>query len=240
MGGFVKAFQRGNTGMGRPRKYPILNGPVNDLIFAAMKRDGITKPNEWADKWGISRTALRTAMVGRQSQAGTWVRPDIRTLSRLARALNVPLVYLIERFYEDLSEDNPLWPQVPVVGWVGGGSGEEEELEEYIPVAMKWSLRGDVVAFKVRGNSMCAGPKPICDGDIILVDRQDKGFPGSRVVARLSDGSYVCKLLKGDTKNRYLVSTNPSSDNSYPAVIPASDVEEIVGKVIEVRSPESS
>lgn len=24
--------------MGRPRKYPILNGPVNDLIFAAMKR----------------------------------------------------------------------------------------------------------------------------------------------------------------------------------------------------------
>lgn len=237
----VKQRQIGTIGMGRPRKYPILNGPVNELIFAAMRRDGISKPNEWADKWGIGRTALRTAMVGRQSQAGTWVRPDIRTLWRLARALDVPLVYLIERFYDDLENADALWPQVPIVGWVGAGSGSEEDIQEkYVPVDMELALRGHVVAFKVRGNSMCAGPKPICDGDVIIVDCQNKGRVGSRVVARLADGSYVCKLLKHGPTGNFLVSANPSSDNSYPDVIPASSVEEIVGKVLEVRSSDSA
>lgn len=227
------------SGKGRPRKYPVLNGPVNDLIFSAMRRDGISRPNEWADKWLIGRTALRTAMVGRQSQIGTWIRPDLKTLQRLSKALEVPLVYLIQQFYDEVSDSGLLFPQAPVLGWVGAGPGEQEEIvERFLPITMEQFLDHDLAAFKVRGLSMCAGERPICDGDWVLADRRNKGRVGSRVVAQMKDGGYVCKLLKEGPKGRYLVSTNPEVENGYPAVIEVRQVKEIWGKVVEVRTTE--
>jgi repressor LexA len=226
---------------GRPRKYPVLNGPVNNLIFAAMTREGLSKPNDWADKWLIGRTALRTAMVGRQSQIGTWVRPDVKTLQRLAKALEVPLVYLITQFYEEVEDSGLLFPQAPVLGWVGAGPGEQEEiLEKFLPISMDQYLKSDLAGFKVRGLSMCAGDKPICDGNWVLADRQNHGRVGSRVVAQMKDGGYVCKLLKEGPKGRFLISTNPSVENGYPAVIEVSQIKAIFGKVVEVRTSEDS
>lgn len=199
-----------------------------------MRRDGITRPDQWADKWGIGRTALRTAMVGRQSEAGTWVRPDVRTLSRLGKALGVPLIYLIEQFYDDLGDAQALWPQVPVIGWIdAGGVGEEDIQPKYVPVNMDLALQGTVVAFRVRGNSMCSGLRPIYNGDVILVDSQNKSRAGSRVVARRADGSYVCRSLAlGPTST---LSVRPS-DNPSSAMIPLSSEEEVVGKIVEIRS----
>jgi len=89
-----------------------------------------------------------------------------------------------------------------------------------------------LVAFKVRGNSMCAGKRPICDGDIIIVNTRDGGHPGAIVVARLDEDSYVVKRMGPDGT---LYSTNPEEPNG-PPVIPVGQVAEIVGRVVEVRS----
>ncbi|GIW36874.1 MAG: hypothetical protein KatS3mg073_1019 [Meiothermus sp.] len=224
---------------GRPRKHPVLNGPFNDLIFEAMRREGIDSLDKFADKYGIGRTTLRNFVLGRQSPIGTWVKPELPTLIKLSKALSVPLFYLLERLYNDLGQDVYMLPSAPVVGWVGAGPGQDESIEELsLPLSLDSFLKGDFLAFAVRGNSMCAGSKPICDGDYIIVNRSLSVSPGQRVVARLKDGSYVCKLYRADRTGHFLVSSNPDYENGTPSVIPAQEVDEIVGPVIEVRKPE--
>lgn len=224
---------------GRPRKHPVLNGPFNDLIFDAMRREGIDSLDRFADKHGIGRTTLRNFVLGRQSPIGTWVKPELPTLIKLSKALNVPLFYLLERLYDDLQPDIYMFPSAPLVGWVGAGPSQNESIEQTsLPLPLDSFLRGDFVAFAVRGNSMCAGKKPICNGDYIIVNRSLRANPGQRVVARLKDGSYVCKLYKADRTGHFLVSTNPDYENGAPSIIPAHDVDEIVGPVVEIRKPE--
>jgi repressor LexA len=224
---------------GRPRKHPILRGPFNDLIEEAMRRDRIESLDQFADKYGIGRTTLRNFVLGRQSPAGTWVRPELPTLIRLSRALDVPLVYLLEKLYEDLGVDVYMVPSAPVVGWVGAGPGQDELIEQkYLPLSTDSFRHGNFVAFAVRGDSMCSGNKPICDGDYIIINRSLAATPGQRVVARLKDGSHVCKLYKVDRTGQFLVSANPSYENGHPSIIPISEVEEILGPVVEVRKSE--
>ncbi len=55
------------------------------------------------------------------------------------------------------------------------------------------------------------------------------------VIARLTDGSYVCKALKEERFGRRLMSINPLYTNSAPPLIPAEDVEEIIGRVVWVQ-----
>lgn len=224
---------------GRPRKHPVLNGPFNDLIFEAMRREGIDSLDKFADMYGIGRTTLRNFVLGRQSPIGTWVKPELPTLIKLSKALSVPLFYLLERLYNDLGQDVYMLPSAPVVGWVGAGPGQDKAIEELsLPLSLDSFLKGDFLAFAVRGNSMCAGSKPICDGDYIIVNRSLTVSPGQRVVARLKDGSYVCKLYKANQPRPFLVSSNPDYENGIPSVIPAQEVDEIVGPVVEVRKPE--
>lgn len=224
---------------GRPRKHAVLNGPFNDLIEAAMRRDGISTLDQFADKYFIGRTTLRNFVLGRQSPIGTWVRPELPTLIRLSTALGVPLIYLLEKLYEDLGQDVYIAPAAPVVGWVGAGPGQDDPIEQRsLPLSAESFKWGEFIAFAVRGNSMCSGSKPICDGDFIIINKGVAALPGQRVVARLKDGGHVCKLYKVDRTGRFLVSSNPDYENGYPSIIPASDVEELLGPVVEVRKPE--
>jgi SOS-response transcriptional repressor LexA len=93
----------------------------------------------------------------------------------------------------------------------------------------------DLVAFRIRGDSMAMGPRPIFNGDIVLVDRNDKGHHGAVVVVRLATEGYVCKVLKDDKFGWKLVSTNPSATDGTPPYIGAEDIAEVVGRVIETR-----
>ncbi|WP_413252037.1 LexA family protein [Thermus sp.] len=169
-------------------------------------------------------------MLGRKI-GDKWVKPSLDTIVRLSRALDIPVESLVAKLYEDeqlrLKEEK----HVPLLGYVGGGPSQLEEIaERTIPVRVRGEAR-HLVAFQVRGDSMCAGRRPICDGDIIIVNTEDKGYPGAVVVARLENGEYVVKRVV----NGHLVSTNPEA-NGGPPVIPLGEVAEIVGRVVEVRS----
>ncbi|APD10173.1 helix-turn-helix domain-containing protein [Thermus hydrothermalis] len=208
-----------------------LEGPFAEEILAAMKRLGMRRLEEFADAFGLGRTTVYNLVLGRKV-GNKWIKPSLDTVVRLSLALNIPVEDLIAKLYED---EVPTLGQreevhVPVVGYVGGGPSQLEEIEERtVPVRVKGDAR-HLAAFKVRGNSMCAGKRPICHGDVIIVNTEDKGHPGAIVVARLENGEYVVKLLK----NGALYSTNPEENG--PPVIPLDQVAEIVGRVVEVRS----
>ncbi|GAA5337699.1 peptidase S24 [Thermus scotoductus] len=215
--------------MGRTRTKEALEGPFAKEIIKKMKEMGFRKLEEFADYYNIGRTTVYSLVIGRKI-GDKYIKPSLDTLTKLSLALEIPVEQLIERLYPEGSFLTKKEVGVPIIGYVGGGPSQLEEIEERtVPVRVKGDAR-HLAAFKVRGNSMCAGKRPICHGDVIIVNTEDKGHPGAIVVARLENGEYVVKLLK----NGALYSTNPEENG--PPVIPLDQVAEIVGRVVEVRS----
>ena len=117
---------------------------------------------------------------------------------------------------------------VPLVGMVPAGPALEmfAELGDEV-VLPEWLAEkgGDVVAFRVQGQSM--KDAYIQDGDLVLIKRAEKADPGQMVVARLQDGSITLKRLKRDRDAYVLVPENP---DYTPIAAPF----QLVGKVVGV------
>jgi repressor LexA len=117
---------------------------------------------------------------------------------------------------------------VPLVGMVPAGPALEmfESLGDEV-VLPEWLAEkgGDIVAFRVQGQSM--KDAYIQDGDLVLIKRAETAAPGQMVVARLGDGSITLKRLKRDRDAYVLVPENP---DYAPIIAPF----QLVGKVVGV------
>jgi repressor LexA len=204
---------------------------------------------EFAKHFGIGRSTLYELVRGRSPSApSAWKTPTLETLILLAKALEKPLheiIYLIEpnapgaellhsqQTKEGSSHMREL--QIKVAGWCGAGPDQNEEvLDECVCVEESFVRGRDLVAFRIRGDSMEGGKRPIYSGDTVLVDRGDKGYDTASVVARLTSGGYVCKTLKDDKFGVHLVSSNSLYTNGTPPYIPQSEIDEIVGRVVRI------
>ncbi|MEX2540762.1 MAG: LexA family transcriptional regulator [Trueperaceae bacterium] len=207
-----------------------------------MEQLGMVRLEQFAEFSGIGATTVYGLVQGRMSRHGKFVKPSIETLARLAEALEVPLhelVYELEPAARGAENANPrkvLRLPVHVAGWVGAGPVQEAEiLDDNVWVDAYVARSKSLIAFRIRGDSMAMGPRPIFNGDIVLVDRNDKGHDGAAVVARLASEGYVCKVLKDDRFGWKLVSANPRATDGTPPYVLAEDVAEVVGRVIETR-----
>jgi repressor LexA len=117
---------------------------------------------------------------------------------------------------------------VPLVGMVPAGSPLEmfESLGDEV-VLPEWLAEkgGDIVAFRVQGQSM--KDAYIQDNDLVLIKKTDQADPGQMVVARLHDGSITLKRLKRVRDAYILVPENPE----YEAITAPF---QLVGKVVGV------
>jgi repressor LexA len=122
---------------------------------------------------------------------------------------------------------------VPLVGMVPAGPALEmfESLGDEV-VLPEWLAEkgGDVVAFRVQGQSM--KDAYIQDGDLVLIRRSEKADPGQMVVARLGDGSITLKRLKRDRDAYVLVPENPEY---APITAPFQLVGRVVGVMRKYR-----
>jgi repressor LexA len=122
---------------------------------------------------------------------------------------------------------------VPLVGMVPAGPALEmfESLGDEV-VLPEWlaEKEGDVVAFRVQGQSM--KDAYIQDGDLVLIRRSEKADPGQMVVARLGDGSITLKRLKRDRDAYVLVPENPEY---APITAPFQLVGRVVGVMRKYR-----
>ncbi len=117
---------------------------------------------------------------------------------------------------------------VPLVGMVPAGPALEmfESLGDEV-VLPEWLAEkgGDIVAFRVQGQSM--KDAYIQDGDLVLIKRAEQADPGQMVVARLGDGSITLKRLKRVGDAYVLVPENPEY---APITAPF----QLVGRVVGV------
>jgi repressor LexA len=135
-----------------------------------------------------------------------------------------------------LAESSGPWRAVPILGRIAAGGPllAVENREGELPLAPTALPDGgqDVFALRVRGESMIDAH--ICDGDLVLVRRQDSAQPQDIVVALLesetSEGEATVKRYLRDGDRIVLKPENPTMP---PIVVdPAQRRVQILGKVI--------
>ncbi len=114
---------------------------------------------------------------------------------------------------------------VPLVGTVTAGVPilATEQIEEYIPVAMKRS--GNFFALHVRGDSMINAH--IVDGDIVIVEQTPVASNGEIVVALIEDEATVKRFYK--EKGHFRL--QPENDDYEPIIV---NELALLGKVVTV------
>jgi repressor LexA len=125
---------------------------------------------------------------------------------------------------------------VPVLGRIAAGSPllAEENREGELPVAAS-ALPGrgeDVFALRVRGDSMIDAH--ICDGDLVLVRRQDSAQPNDIVVAAVAaDSGEIEATVKRYQRDGVRVVLKPEHPTMAPIVVDPREREvRILGKVV--------
>jgi repressor LexA len=116
---------------------------------------------------------------------------------------------------------------VPVVGDIAAGAPilAEEHADEVLALPRELVGSGTVFGLRVRGESMVDAA--ICDGDVVVVRRQDEAHSGE-IVAAMIDGEATVKVLRRRDGHVYLEPRNPA----YSVI--DGDRAAILGKVVSV------
>jgi repressor LexA len=126
---------------------------------------------------------------------------------------------------------------VPILGRIAAGQPllAEENREGELPIAAE-ALPGapeDFFALRVRGESMIDAH--ICDGDLVLVRRQDSAQPSDIVVALVASESGDEATVKRFQRDGAHVVLKPEHPTMSPLVIDPSERQvRILGKVVGV------
>ncbi|OYD66621.1 repressor LexA [Rhodococcus sp. OK302] len=123
------------------------------------------------------------------------------------------------------SSDNNV--RVPVVGDIAAGTPilADEHADEVLALPRELVGSGTVFGLRVRGESMIDAA--ICDGDVVVVRRQEEAHSGE-IVAAMIDGEATVKVLRRRNGHVYLEPRNAA----YSVI--DGDGAAILGKVVSV------
>ncbi|MFI9380471.1 transcriptional repressor LexA [Kutzneria sp. NPDC052558] len=98
---------------------------------------------------------------------------------------------------------------VPVVGDIAAGIPitAEEHVDDILTLPRELTGRGTVFALRVRGDSMVDAA--ICDGDMVIIRKQQEAYSG-QIVAAMIDGEATVKVYKKHNGHVYLEPRNPA------------------------------
>lgn len=100
---------------------------------------------------------------------------------------------------------------VPVVGDIAAGIPitAEEHVDDILTLPRELTGRGTVFGLRVRGDSMVDAA--ICDGDIVIIRKQQEAHSG-QIVAAMIDGEATVKVYRKQNGHVYLEPRNPAYD----------------------------
>ncbi|MBI1845418.1 MAG: transcriptional repressor LexA [Candidatus Rokubacteria bacterium] len=129
----------------------------------------------------------------------------------------------------------PAWRPIPILGRIAAGQPilAEENREGDLPIAPSAVPGGDeLFALRVRGDSMIGAH--ICEGDLVLVRRQQSAETNDIVVAMIeSDGGDAEATVKRFQRDGERVVLKPENPSMTPIVVdPRTRPVRILGKVV--------
>lgn len=125
--------------------------------------------------------------------------------------------------------------QINVLGKVAAGIPIEaiENIVDTEEISQKMASTGEFFGLKIKGDSM---QPTICNGDTVIVKRQDDAESGDIIIALINGDNATCKRLVKYAEGISLISLNPAYE---PMVFSKKDIQEkpvkILGKVVENR-----
>lgn len=158
--------------------------------------------------------------------------PMISVVNNLATLLNVNTDYLLGK------TDNPnkeKGVRIPVLGSVPAGVPIEaiEDIIDYEEIDSATASKGEYFGLKVKGSSM--EPR-ICEGDILIVKRQDDCESGDIAIVMVNGNDATVKRLMKYADGIRLIPNNPAYE---PIYFTNEDIilkpVRIIGKVVENR-----
>ena len=108
-----------------------------------------------------------------------------------------------------------------------------EDIVDQEEITEDMALKGTYFGIKIKGDSMIPN---ICDGDTVIVRRQEDAENGETVIATVNGSDATCKRLRKHKDGIELIANNP---NYEPMYYSNDDIENkpvrILGKVVELR-----
>lgn len=161
--------------------------PVREWLARELKKQGHGSKGRLAEFLGVSSTALGRMLPG----------------SSEPRRIEAGHLLQMQRYFGSSPEGDS---EVPVMGYIGAGAEVMPEFEQ-VPaegleqVTIPFPLPDDMIAFKVRGDSMWPVYK---DGHVIVVHREQRkpldSFYGLEAAVRTSDGRrFIKTITRGST-----------------------------------------
>lgn len=208
-------------------------------------RDHGTTPTTVARKIGLSN-----------SVTVRWKRgsiPNANTIQKLADYFCVSTDYLLCGNESEYGEKNDLIVEeiramrdegikpravvkIPVFGCIAAGIPIEAitDIEDYEEITQEMASKGEHFALKIRGNSM--EPR-ICNGDVIILLRQDDADTGDIAAVMINGSDATCKKIKKTPEGVELI---PLNTEYKPMFFTNQQVQDlpvrIIGKVVELRA----
>ena len=124
---------------------------------------------------------------------------------------------------------------IKVLGRVAAGVPIEavEDIIDTEEITEELAKTGEFFGLQLHGNSM--EPR-MCEGDVVIVRKQDDAESGDIVIAMVNGNDATCKRLRKYRGGIELISNNPSYE---PMFFSNQDIQEkpvkIIGKVVELR-----
>ena len=124
---------------------------------------------------------------------------------------------------------------IKVLGRVAAGVPIEavEDIIDTEEITEELAKTGEFFGLQLHGNSM--EPR-MCEGDVVIVRKQDDAESGDIVIAMVNGNDATCKRLRKYRDGIELISNNPSYE---PMFFSNQDIQEkpvkIIGKVVELR-----
>jgi len=194
----------------------------------------------YMDKYGKSRQDMCEALGVKYTTFTDWVKgnsyPRIDKIELMANYFGINKSDLVEshnKIFE--SKNNRSGISINVLGRVAAGIPIEaiEEIIDTEEITADLARTGTFFGLQIHGDSM--EPR-MCEGDVVIVRKQDDAESGEIVIATVNGSDATCKRLRKYRDGIELISNNPSYD---PMFFSNEEIESkpvrIIGKVVELR-----
>ena len=197
----------------------------------------LRKKNEWSQDYIAAKLGYKSYTTIQKWEMGT-SEPPLKKTRELADLFNVEIDDLTNKdleFSNKTERTSSKGVTIKVLGRVAAGIPIEaiEDIIDTEEITDELARTGDFFGLQIHGNSM--EPR-MCEGDVVIVRKQNDAESGDVVIAMVNGDDATCKRLRKYRDGIELISNNPAY---APMFFSNEEIEtkpvNIIGKVVELR-----
>lgn len=212
-------------------------------IIRAYREENSMSMDNFAKASGLSKGYISQLENNVNPKTGEPPRPSVETIRKAAKGMFMTFDEVMTNLDDDIKivDDKPEVKivkkaiRVPVLGNVAAGIPIEaiENVIDYEEISEELAHTGDFFALKIKGDSM--EPR-ICNGDVVIVRKQNYAESGDLVIVLVNGDSATCKKLAKFPSGIRLI---PFNQTYEPMFYSNEEIENkpvrIIGRVVENR-----